>query len=157
MSSEEKGSIEIKTGFGRPRTLGILRHTTIYLYEKYRDVYEKAIELARREGKSFSELISIALKEYVENHYPGNPQLSMESFTENGLKPLRLEAKLLLRSVRGLLENLKNPKVWDEHKEKIRRHELPPKLVKLAKLNSRLRDEEIRKIIEEAEKEVFRE
>jgi len=147
--------MEIKTGFGRPRTLGLIRATTIYLYESYKEVYEKAVELARREGISFSELVSRALREYVENHYPGNPQLPIESYTPNGLKPIRLEAKLISRELTKMLKRLNDPRVSEEHKRWIRREGLPKTVLKLARLNKKLRDNRYSGLIELGEKEIF--
>ena len=128
----------IRTGFGRPRKLGMLRQTTISLYEKYGNLYEKASELARREGISFSELLSESLKEYVEDHYPGNPTPPLESFNPDGLKATHLEARFLDRDIRKLIERLNNDKVSISLKKKIRRAELPKKLIRLARLNRKL-------------------
>lgn len=88
-----KYPFHIDTNFGRPKILGRTRSTCISLYEKYVDVYPLACDLARLDGKSFSELVSIALKEYVETHYPGNPQLVLPSLIGETPLPLRLQAK----------------------------------------------------------------
>ncbi|RLF08488.1 MAG: hypothetical protein DRJ60_00055 [Thermoprotei archaeon] len=103
-------AVQIRTGFGRPRRLGIIRHTTIYLYEKYLEVYEKASELARAMGISFSELVSIALAEYVKKYYPevkvnveagglNQIQFLKEKLKEHELADLiyRIEGKLKIR------------------------------------------------------------
>ena len=37
------------------------------------------------------------MKEYVELHYPGNPAVPLTAFAENGLKPVRLEVKIVAR------------------------------------------------------------
>lgn len=100
---------EIKTGFGRPRKLGLVRHTTIYLYEKYGEVYKKVEELCRIEGKSFSELVSEALKEYVERHYPGNPQLTLPQFEKGASKSLRLRLQLAATELEDLLRRRPDP------------------------------------------------
>jgi len=119
----------------------MLRQTTISLYESYGDTYEKASELARREGVSFSELVSIALREYLEGHYPGNPLPPLESFGENGLKAVRLEARFLGRDVEKLIDKLKSDKSSKSYKTRIRTRELPKKLVRLARLDRRLKGE----------------
>lgn len=148
-------SIQSRTGFGRPTTLGVVRHTTIYLYSKYGEIYPKLCELARREGKSFSELMSIAAKEYVELHYPGNPQLSLKSFTAEGLKPKRLEAKMVSREAEKWLKILENPDAAEYLKKRIRTKDLPPLIVKLAKLNRRLGDEEVSELVDRGDRACF--
>jgi len=84
--------IKLNTGFGRPRRLGLIRHTTIYLYSKYEDAYAKAVELARTMGISFSELVSIALTEYVKKYYP-TTEVSAEAGGLNRIQYLKLKLK----------------------------------------------------------------
>lgn len=50
------------------------------------DTTKKLDELAVMESMSRSEVIVKALVEYIENHYPGNPQLTLSSVT--GMTPL---------------------------------------------------------------------
>ena len=147
--------IQTRTGFGRPTTLGVVRQATIYLYEKYGEVYPKLCELARLEGKSFSELMSIAAKEYVELHYPGNPQLSLMSFTADGLKPARLEAKIVSREAEKWLKMLENPDCAEYLKKRIRAKDLPSLILKLTRLNQRLRDEKVSDLVDRGALECF--
>lgn len=142
-------------GPGRPRTLGLARHTTIYLYDKYRKVYPLFVELAGRERKSFSELCSIAMKEYVELHYPGNPAVPLTAFTENGLKPARLEAKMVSREVEKWLKILENPDCAEYLKKRIRAKDLPPLILKLSRLSLRLRDDGLDELVERGEGACF--
>ena len=54
----------------------------IYIPQEYQIIIEKAKEIARREGRSLSNLIMQLLRDYVRVHYPGNPQLPLTRFTE---------------------------------------------------------------------------
>jgi len=44
------------------------------------DLLKTALELARREGLNFSAFVKKALAEYIEKHYPGNPQIPLKKF-----------------------------------------------------------------------------
>jgi len=46
------------------------------------DLLKTALELARREGLNFSAFVKKALAEYIEKHYPGNPQLPLQKFLQ---------------------------------------------------------------------------
>ena len=129
--------------------------SSLMIYERYSEVYEKSRELAEREGITFSELVVRSLGEYIEGHYPGNPQIPLDSFVESGLKPVRLEVKIASRRTKWYLEKLGNPRVGEQFKRDIRRKELPSLLVKLAKLNRRLRDEEVSELVDRGEMECF--
>lgn len=171
-------SFRIKTGRGRPRTKDIVRNTTIYLYRPYEKVYKMAVELANMEGKSFSELVSRSLKEYVERHYPGNPQTALKSFEEfedERVRPMRIEAEAAAREIRKRLEFVEeyNPskleplEIWlRESKQeeweriyKVRREsviqDLPRHVVKLARLNRIVQSDEYDGLIEKFEKILF--
>jgi len=52
------------------------------------EVLEKLKDLAGKEGNTLSTQIVIALKEYVQRHCPGNPQVPLERFTD--VEPRRL-------------------------------------------------------------------
>ena len=125
------------------------------IYERYREVYEKAKELAVRESVTFSELVAKALGEYVEAHYPGNPQMSLESFSDAGLKPLRLEAKMLTQKAERFLEKLGDPRISNSWRRELKTKRLPQLLVKLSRLNLRLRDDEISGLVERGERACF--
>jgi len=45
-------------------------------------IYEKLKEIARREGRSASAVISELIEEYVRQHEPGNPQLRLDLILE---------------------------------------------------------------------------
>jgi hypothetical protein len=46
------------------------------------DMWEKAKEIARREGKSLSELINLTLEDYVKVHGDGNPVFTLDHFND---------------------------------------------------------------------------
>ena len=142
-------------GPGRPRTLGVLKQYSLSLYAKYLHIYERAYELADREGKSFSEIINLALEEYVDVHYPGNPQTALESFQPDSLKPARLEAKMITRKVESLLDRLENGQGSDSYKNRVRFKILPPLVVKLSRLNLRLRNDEVSDVVNRADAVCF--
>jgi len=119
-------SIRINTGFGRPRKLGLIRHTTIYLYSKYEDVYAKAVELARVMGKSFSELVSIALAEYVKKYYP-EIKISVEAggltqiqYMKQKLKEYEIQKNIaeIERALKLRDQNEKGTLYWFENHER---------------------------------------
>jgi len=139
--------------------MGIIRNTTIYLYETYREVYGKAVELANREGRSFSELVSVALKEYVEHHFPGNPQLplnSFEEFDDRHLRATRLEAKFVAESATNLLKILRRVKEsrGEQYSPSDFHIDLFKAIIKLSKLNRRLGDAKYDELIGECELEL---
>jgi len=156
-SRKDEDPFHVKTRFGRKRRLGLVRGTIIYLYEKYKDVYPLAYELARIEGISFSELVSRALKEYVEKHYPGNPQIQITSFTNSNFSK-RFEAVLVAEDLKKHIEALRRVKeilrerpqsqtqaYFNELREKLKRETL-----RLIRLNELLREEKYNKLIEKA-------
>lgn len=151
-TSRRKDPYRITTGFGRPKELGVVRHTTIYLYEKYGEVYPKFCELAKIEGMSFSELTSRAMKEYVEFHYPGNPQLTLQSVTDPlAQKPLRLQAKFQREELKSLVKILKEQRGTPPYREDIR-DKAKKLILKLSRLNRRLRNGDVDELIQEAVK-----
>ena len=54
----------------------------IYVPQEHRVIFEKAKAIAKREGRSLSDLIRDLLRDYVRVHEPGNPQLPLTRFTE---------------------------------------------------------------------------
>ena len=141
-------------GPGRPTTKDVLRPKTINLYRPYQDVYDMFEALARMEGKSFSELASVAFREYVEKHYPGNPQVplkSFEAFKDSRLKPLRIEAKLVAKNIISIIEHLEHIEKEDL-RLRVRDNMLPKPLIKLARLNLSLQDDEYKELVERGEK-----
>ena len=95
------------------------------------------------------------MKEYVELHYPVNPAVPLTAFTENGLKPVRLEVKIVARKAEWYLEKLENPHVGEKFKSDIRKKALRKLLVKLSRFNLRLRDKEVSDLVARGEMECF--
>lgn len=64
---------------GRPKkfTDGIVTKI-VSVPKETETIWHKADELAMREGVSRSELVNKALAEYLNIHYPGNPQIPLE-------------------------------------------------------------------------------
>jgi len=145
--------LRINTGMGRPRKLNTIRQISISLYENYREVYGMAVELSRRENKSLSLIFSIALAEYVENHYPGNPQTPMESFT-GGNRAKTLEAKGVAEDVQRCLNALNLGRGDTSYLKRVR-ESLSKYIVKLARLNRVLRLEEYDELIDEGDRLVY--
>ena len=147
--------MSINTRYGRPKRLGAIRHTTIYLYEKYEKtgVYAKASELANRERISFSEFISISLAEKVERSYPGNPAPPLESYM-GGSRAKTLEAKGIFKSLSENISKIKLHIGSDGFRERLK-EPIAKDMVKLAKLNRVLREAEYDEIIDEGDKLVY--
>ena len=139
----------------RPKRWRALVVTSFYFPVERQDTIDMLKELADRERISLSEMLVNAAAEYVENHYPGNPQMALESFKDDGLKPVRLEVKIISRKVEWWLGKLEDPRLDEQFKKRARASDLPPLLVKLSRLNLRLRDEEISELVERGEKECF--
>jgi len=135
---------------GRPKRLGIVRHTTIYVYEAYRDVFEKILELADREGKSFSEMMWVAAAEYVSKHYPGNPQLPL--FPPEDLERYRLQADEMEASKEAAYLRYVLPRIRDERLGGEVKAYAWESAVKLARLNRKLRRRRYYRLVEEARK-----
>jgi len=54
----------------------------LYVPQEYAIIVKKAREIARREGRSLSNLVMDLLRDYVRIHEPGNPQLPLTRFVE---------------------------------------------------------------------------
>jgi len=133
---------------GRPRRYQGLRITSFYIPIEHSELLDKLRELAERDGLSLSEKILEAIKEYVEVHYPGNPQVCLDSVMKpDAPKPLRLQAMFDMERLESIVRDLRNTN------SNMRRSilvEMGKKLVvQLAKMNVRLRDEKIDKLIDE--------
>jgi hypothetical protein len=134
----------------RRRRFSSYRITSFYIPAECEEVAKKADELSKVEGWSFSELLIHALKEYVQVHYPGNPQLILPSLIDpQSLKPLRLEARLICEDLERSIKDLEKKKgdVGFRHDLRLRAIQ---QLNKLAKANLRLRDKKIDELIETA-------
>ena len=143
---------DLETRFGRPRTLGMIRSTTISLYEKYREVYPLAVELANVERISFSELVSRALKEYVEAHHPGNPQLTLKEAMREIPLALKLQARNHVLELERLMRAYDSavgrhaPKGYIQNLERALREEC----LKAAKVKRRIKDMMLETVLEKA-------
>jgi len=58
---------------------GILQ---VYIPADFHVILQKARKIARREGRSLSDLVRDLLRDYVRVHEPGNPQLPLSRWTE---------------------------------------------------------------------------
>ena len=145
--------MSINTRYGRPKKLGMIRQTTISLYEKYRETYKLASELANRERISFSELVSISLAEKVERSYPGNPAPPLESYM-GGSRAKTLEAKGIFKSLSENISKIKLHIGSEGFRERLK-EPIAKDMVKLAKLNRVLREAEYDEIIDEGDKLVY--
>jgi len=95
---------------GRPRKWKGWRTTCLMLFEEYNEIYEKAKELAEREGITFSDIVAKALAEYLKAHYPGNPQLPLP--TRRPYEQFYLQ--LVKRNLRRLLDQpYPNRALWE--------------------------------------------
>lgn len=56
--------------------------TTIYIFKQNEEAWKKAIEIARREGKSISKLINDFIVDYVKKHAEGNPSFTLDHFAK---------------------------------------------------------------------------
>ena len=59
----------------------------VYVPASWSGTIEKARVIARREGRSLSDLIRDLLRDYVRIHEPGNPQLPLTKFTGESHDP----------------------------------------------------------------------
>ena len=135
----------------RPRRFKAVRITSFYIPDTFNETWLKVEEMAQRERKPINTLILEALATLVQDKYPGNPQTPLTSFQENGLKPIRLEALFLTVEVENIVKALKNPKTSPQHRAHLSREVAPMKVVRLARLNTRLREEKLQDLIDEAE------
>jgi hypothetical protein len=128
------------------------RITSFYIPNEYDDVAKKAEELKKVEGWSFSELLLHALTEYVEVHYPGNPQLILPSLVDpSEQKPLRLEAKFISQDLQRLVDVLSGKQGEATFRHELR-HRAIQQLNKLAKINLRLKDKTVDEVVDKASK-----
>jgi len=139
----------------RPRKWKATKTTSILLYEEYDEIYKKAEELAKREfNGSFSQLIAHALKEYIERHYPGNPQIPITGFMPGKMEKdllFKLEAKLIRNKLKNILGVLKrDPR--DDLKREILEVKLPEVLSKAIKIMQKYKSEELKQLIEQTKK-----
>lgn len=128
------------------------RITSFYIPVECEDTTKKAEELARVEHCSFSEILMRAMTEYVQFHYPGNPQLILPSLLDlEAPKPCRLEAKFLFKDFQRLMKLLEAKGGEHTYRRQIREKAIQ-EMTKLARLNERLKDKEIDEFINKASK-----
>jgi len=84
----------------RPLKKGVPKQILLQVIEEERDVYEKMRKLAKREQISFSELALRAFKEYLERHWPGNPQIPLPVFIPTMMTPEHKKLKKRLEGTR---------------------------------------------------------
>jgi len=121
-------------------------------FNVYEEIYKKTEELADRENTSVSMLVVKALKNYLELHYPGNPIAPLESFTPEGLKSVKLEAKLAADQIIKFMRILRRDEVDENFKLGIIKDQFPKYLTKLMRLNQKIKDNKYSELIEESEK-----
>lgn len=137
----------------RPRRWKSYRITSFYIPVEFEDTAKKGEELAKVEGWSFSELLTQALKEYVEFHYPGNPQLILPSLLDpKELKPIRLEARFLVKEIHDATEYLKTKENNSLAFWSVLQKRTIQRISKLTKLNQRLKNPRIDEVIDAASK-----
>ena len=133
-----------------------LRITSFYIPLQFEDTMNLFEELARRDSLSVSELLHRAITEYVETHYPGQPVPPIDSFFEGGNKAVRLEAKYLSTKIsKGLqtVKTLKERKGGGYQPNRLH-NDLIKNVIKLARLNRKIRSEEYDELIDQGEKEL---
>ena len=140
----------------RPRRYKSVAVTSFYYPQEASEVIEKAKELAKLEGITFSELIVKALHEYVERHYPGNPQIPLTVFTKTSPKAKTLEAKIVARDLKKNIESFKRLMMSKPMAYYTVREDMKKNMLKLAKLNEILQNSEYDELIREAEKLLLR-
>jgi hypothetical protein len=57
--------------------------TTIWIKEYEKELWHKFVSIAKREGKSASELIMDFVRDYVAKHGEGNPAIPLDKWVEN--------------------------------------------------------------------------
>ena len=138
----------------RPRRWKAIRITSFYIPLEAEEIVKKAEELAKREDITLSELIIKALKEYVERHYPGNPQIPLPTYTGQLPPAKTLEARITARQLKQDLELLKV--IYAKKDNTLYRYQVESRVVKLvkelAKLNSILKNKDYQDLINEAAK-----
>ena len=76
------------------------KHIKVY-YDQSEEIYVRLLDtIAKREGKTRSEMIWHIIKEYVHYHLGGNPQILLPEFTHD---INNLEAELIKEQLRELL------------------------------------------------------
>jgi len=122
------------------------------LLDDYDEVYKKASELAEIEGITFAEIVAKALAEYVEKHYPGNPQIPLPTYTGQVPMAKTLEARITARQLKKDLELLKV--IYAKKDNTLYRYEVESRVIKLvkklAKLNTILKNKEYQDLINQA-------
>lgn len=69
-----------------------------------RDLLANVDLLRRMDLASFSEIVRRALKEYVDRHLPGNPQMSIETFTGQAPLPQTMQEEERKSELRKMIE-----------------------------------------------------
>ncbi|MBU1290383.1 hypothetical protein KJ898_01080 [bacterium] len=88
----------------RPRKHEAIRITSFYIPNSFEPVIEKLKELAFKERKPLNNQILEAIKEHVEIHYPGNPQMPLDTWTSHIPTALTLQGKIAARDLKNGLD-----------------------------------------------------
>lgn len=120
----------------RPVTKNIVKIKSFGIPEKYEATIKALEELAAKDKTSFGDKVLDAIAEYVSVHYPGNPQVPLESFINSGNLSLRLEAKFTAEDLERAVHMSEKP---DLHEARPFWLNLTKKyLIKIVRLNDRL-------------------
>jgi hypothetical protein len=134
---------------GRPRKYKEgWRTTCVMIPREYEELWHKATEIATREGKTLSEIISRALAEYHQVHYPGNPQAPLPAFDKGAdtQRPLSLKCRFLIEDLERILGRYQkggDPAYINRLKAKLQMG-----IVKGMEYNARLKNNDYQKRIE---------
>jgi len=135
---------------GRPRRFKAgIRVTSFYIPIESEEIIEKMKKLAQMDGISLSEKILEAMTEYVGTHFPGNPTLPLQVFTGEAPMPLRLQAKFDQQELQRLLPTLEKKQGEPSFRKEIS-DKCKMLTIKLARVNMRLKQDDITKLVDKA-------
>jgi len=120
---------------------------SFYIPLEYLEVFEKLEKLAEMERKSTSLMIVDAIAEYVERHYPGNPQLPL---VHEDMEHFRLQADEMEASREAAYLRYALPRIGRGELGGEARGVAWESALRLARLNRRLRRRRYYELVEEA-------
>jgi len=135
----------------RPKRYEGISVKSFYYPVELKSLIEKAEKLAKTERITFSELVWKALQEYVERHFPGNPQVTIPSVVEWQPRAPLYELKLVMESLERKLKSLKRSS------EEYRLDwliEAQKAFVKAVRLNDIVKDRKVDERLKEIAKEI---
>lgn len=137
----------------RPKRYQGVIITSFYVPIESKEIIEKAKELAHRDATTLSEIILEALKEYIEKHYPGNPQIPLMVYTGEVEPAKTLEAKITAKQLREDIDLLK--RLRKVNTDGYYLYQVETRIIKmmkkLTKLNHLLKNKEYTELIKRAE------